>query len=252
MSAWTWAAASSRGTSHDKTGTRIQDAFSCWSPASSLPIVALISDGAGTASHGGEGASLVCRSLMTQARRHFSNSVELPSDADIEAWFDLTRDLIGAVAVRRSLELRDFAATSVCVFSTGSRTAIAHVGDGCAVLRETESGRWIAPSWPRHGEYAATTYFVTDAESLQLRITRPESAIEAFAVFSDGIERLALDFAALEPSHNFFDKMAAPIRASAGSGRDANLSRSLKAYLGSSTVNSRTDDDKSLVLAVFK
>lgn len=189
---------------------------------------------------------------MTQARRHFSNSVELPSDADIEAWFDVTRDLIAAVAMRRSLELRNFAATSVCVFSNGSHSVIAHVGDGCAVLREAISGRWIAPSWPQHGEYAATTYFVTDAESLQLRITRPETAIEAFAVFSDGIERLALDFAALEPSHKFFDKMAAPIRASAGRGRDANLSRSLKTYLGSPTVNSRTDDDKSLVLAVLK
>lgn len=252
MSAWTWAAARSRGTSHEKAGTRIQDAFSCWSPASSLPIVALISDGAGTASHGGEGACLVCRSLMTQARRHFSASAELPSDEDIATWFDTTRDLLGAVALRHSRELRDFAATSVSVISTGSQTVIAHIGDGCAVLRETDSGRWIAPSWPQQGEYAATTYFVTDADALQLRITRVESGVSAFAVFSDGIERLALDFAGQEPSQKFFDKISAPISASTNKGRDGNLSRSLKAYLGSSTVNNRTDDDKSLVVAVIK
>jgi Protein phosphatase 2C len=252
MSAWTWAAASSRGTSHDKTGARIQDAFSCWSPAALAPIVALISDGAGTAARGGEGASLVCRTLMTQARRHFSTSVELPSDEDIATWFDTTRDLLAAVALRHSQALKDFASTSVSVFSTGSRTVIAHVGDGCAVLREADSGRWIAPSWPQHGEYAATTYFVTDADVLQLRITRIESGVSAFAVFSDGIERLALDFSTQVPSQKFFDKISAPIGVSNCKGRDASLSRSLKAYLGSSAVNNRTDDDKSLVVAVLK
>lgn len=252
MSAWTWAAARSRGTSHEKAGTRIQDAFSCWSPASSLPIVALVSDGAGTASHGGEGASLVCRSLMTQARRHFSTSLDLPSDEDLAIWFDTTRDLLSAVALRHSRELRDFAATSVSLISTGSQTVIAHVGDGCAVLREANSGRWIAPSWPQHGEYAATTCFVTDAEAHQLRITRVQSGVSAFAVFSDGIERLALDFAAQEPSHKFFDKISAPVGISTNKGRDGNLSRSLKTYLGSPAVNARTDDDKSLVVAVIK
>jgi len=252
MLTWTWAAASSRGTSHEKTGTRLQDAFSCWSPASSSTIVALISDGAGTASHGRQGAALVCRSIMTQARRHFSKIAELPSDQDIAIWFDATRDLIGAVAQRHFLELRDFASTSVCVFSTGSQTVIAHVGDGCAVLCEADSDLWIAPSWPQHGEYAATTYFVTDADTLQLRITRRDTQVKAFAVFSDGIERLALDFASRQASQGFFEKICAPIRASTHIGRDGNLSRSLRAYLGSSTVNSRTDDDKSLVIAVIK
>ena len=189
---------------------------------------------------------------MTQARRHFASSIELPSDEVIATWYDATRDLIGAVAHRHALQFRDFAATSVCVFSTGSHTVIAHVGDGCAVLREAQSARWTAPSWPQHGEYAATTYFVTDADVLQLRVTRIESGVDAFAVFSDGIERLALDFAALEPSHKFFDKILSPISASTAMGRDGNLSRSLKIFLASPTVTSRTDDDKSLVVAVLK
>jgi len=187
---------------------------------------------------------------MTQARRHFTQSLELPSDAEIAAWFDSTRDLINAVALRRSLALRDFAATAVCVLSVGVNTVMAHVGDGCAVFREISSSRWIAPSWPHHGEYAATTYFVTDAESLQLRITRIDRAIDSFAVFSDGIERLALDFSVNAPSPRFFDKITAPVRAAPGSGRIRNLSLSLKEYLGSDAVNNRTDDDKSLVVAV--
>jgi hypothetical protein len=189
---------------------------------------------------------------MTQARRHIGVSGALPSETEIAAWFDATRDLIAAVAYRRSLQLRDFAATSICVLSTGLQTVIAHVGDGCAVLREVDSKRWIAPSWPRHGEYAATTYFVTDPDALRLQITPINLAIDSFAVFSDGIERLALDFATTEPSHRFFDKISAPVRAATGIGRDRELSNSLKEYLGSAAINSRTDDDKSLVVAVAK
>jgi hypothetical protein len=252
MSGWTWAAAACRGTSHDKTGTRLQDAFACCSPAPGQPIVAMISDGAGTAELGGQGASLVCRSLTVSARRYFLQTSELPSDGEIETWYDGTRDLISTVASRRGREFRDFAATSVCVLSTGTETIVAHVGDGCAVLREESSGVWIVPSWPQQGEFASTTFFVTDQDRLQLRITRYPTAINAIAVFSDGIERLALDFAARAPSQQFFNNICSPIVASEAHGRDGYLSRKLREYLGSDKVNARTDDDKSLVIAALK
>jgi|ERR1700723_675637 len=252
MTGWTWAAASCRGTSHDKTGTRLQDAFACCSPSSGIPVVAMVSDGAGTAELGGQGASLVCRSLTIRARQHFLNTLNLPSDEEITTWYDEIRDLIGAIALRRSRELRDFAATSVCVISTGTETVVAHVGDGCAVLRDDVLGAWIAPSWPHQGEFASTTYFVTDQDSLQLRISRYPAPIGAIAVFSDGIERLALNFATRAPSQQFFDGIISPVVASVARGRDRLLSRMLKEFLGSEKVNARTDDDKSLVIAVKK
>jgi hypothetical protein len=212
----------------------------------------MISDGAGSADLGGEGASLVCRSLMSNARAYLSANRVLPDDEEIRNWFDKTRDLLGAVASRHSREFKDFACTSVFVLSDINQTIVAHVGDGCAVLRDESSGQWIVPSWPYQGEYAATTHFVTDANELQLRIVRHTADISAFAVFSDGIERLALDFSTRQPSQRFFDKMAAPIAASQQLGRNAKLSLQLKEYLASPAVNARTDDDKSLVIAVRK
>jgi hypothetical protein len=212
----------------------------------------MVSDGAGTADLGGQGASLVCRSLTVRARQHFFRVAELPTDEEIAGWYDDTRDWIGAVALRRDRALRDFAATSVFVISTGAETVIAHVGDGCAVLRDEDLGIWVAPSWPHQGEFASTTFFVTDHEGLQLRISRHKSRISAIAVFSDGIERLALDFAARTPSQQFFDSITSPVIASESRGRDAQLSQQLKDYLGSKKINARTDDDKSLVIAVRK
>jgi len=159
--------------------------------------------------------------------------------------------LIAVVASRRGLPQREFAATLVCLVSSGAETVVAHVGDGCAAVKEVDTGRWVAPSWPDHGEYASTTYFVTDDE-LKLRVSRHEGDISAAAAFSDGLERLALDFSAVQPFDRFFDGIIAPVAASAILGRDATLSRQLKSYLSSSPVNERTDDDKTLVIAVKK
>jgi hypothetical protein len=69
------------------------------------------------------------------------------------------------------------------------------------------------------------------------------------AVLTDGLERIAIDFAARQPFHKFFDGMARPVFASTQKGRDRPLSASLKNYLEGDAVCARTDDDKTLVLA---
>ena len=48
----------------------------------------------------------------------------------------------------------------------------------------------------------------------------------------------------------FFANMIRAVEGSSTIGRDDSLSRSLAAYLDSPTINNRTDDDKTLVLAV--
>ena len=107
-------------------------------------------------------------------------------------------------------------------------------------------------SWPDQGEYAATTYFVTDDPHAKLRVSRTEFPIVAAAAFTDGIERLALDFTTREPHFPFFDGVFRPLDESPTVGRDMVLSGKLSAFLDSEAVNKRTNDDKTLVLAVLK
>ena len=247
---WKWAAASVRGTSHDRTGTRLQDAYACYAPSHSLaPFFTIVSDGAGSASFGGQGASLACRSVVVRARSFFARSQSLPSTSEIEDWVDGTRDLISAVATRRKIPTREFAATLVCAIAGPGELIVAHIGDGCVVAQDGSTGEWIAPSWPQHGEYASTTFFITDAAELRLRIMRVPMQVASLAIFSDGIERLVLDMAAMRPFGGFFDSVIRPILATPGVGRDPMLSAQLRAYLSSETVNARTDDDKTLILA---
>ena len=137
--------------------------------------------------------------------------------------------------------------------SDGYSSVFAHIGDGCAVVRERATGSWSAPTWPDHGEYASTTTFVTDQPAAKLRVSELPLGVDVIFLFSDGIERMVLDMAAKRPHEKFFAPMAQPAIASAVEhGKDGPLSRQLGAYLGSDQVNARTDDDKTLVIAALR
>jgi hypothetical protein len=245
---WTWATARCQGTSHIRDGTPCQDALRCIVVGQQNDVlVAVVSDGAGSASFGGRGSTIISRTISEHARAYFSTTDILPSDERVWSWVDIARDCIGRAAKASSSELREYAATLVGVLATASDAVIMHVGDGAAVLRI--DGSWGVPSWPASGEYASTTYFVTDEPAPQLRITRVAARADAVAVFSDGIERLALQFRERSAHTPFFEGMFKPLWASKEKGKDTRLSADLKRYLDGEAVNSRTDDDKSLILA---
>ena len=71
-------------------------------------------------------------------------------------------------------------------------------------------------------------------------------------MFTDGIERIALDFSNNTPYQPFFNRMIGPLLESQNFGKDQNLSKHLSNFLNSENVNSRTDDDKTLILAALK
>jgi hypothetical protein len=192
----------------------------------------------------------VCRALTISTRQYFATADALPSDELLETWLDNLRQQISSVAARRNLAPRDFAATLILFISSGLESVVMHIGDGCAVLKDEDTNTWVAPSWPYHGEYASMTAFVTDEPQPNGIIVRYPKPISAVSVFSDGLERLALDLKARQPFTPFFDSVMAPVVDSALIGKDGELSGKLHSFLDSDGVNSRSDDDKTLVLAV--
>ena len=252
MARWSWAAASRRGTAHERCGEPRQDAFRVVAPDGGRDILAAIAcDGAGSAARGGAGAAIVARTLASCARTWLSATGRLPGEDAATCWMLLARERIAVEAAWRSFDPRDFATTAVLAVSDGASTITAHVGDGAVAARDATSGRWIALSWPEQGEYASTTRFLTDDGRLSLRIARCDDPIDRLAVMTDGLERLALDFRTGAPHAAFLDPMAAPLAVRAVGGRDGDLSRALRSYLAGERVNARTDDDKTLVLAAL-
>lgn len=252
---WCYAAASVVGLSHIRAGTRLQDAKNCFVVSSAggrRVLFAVVADGAGSAKFGGQGASIVCRTLTSQARGALLGAKELPDDETIWTWLDIARDRIQVAAEKRELTPRDFAATLVLVMVSPEAIVTAHVGDGAVVVRNKDNALWSVLSEPQHGEYASTTYFVTDDPQPALRIGRYPNQFNAIAAFSDGIENLVLDSMTGAASAAFFTPMAKPLDGSATIGRDCALSRSLASFLASDRLNERTDDDKTLIIAVLK
>ena len=250
--------ASRRGTAHVRRGEPRQDARKV-RHGSDGALIVVVSDGAGSARHGGTGAALAARAVARAAEGALhGRAFESLCEEDLQDWVDAARDTIGRGAERRTdagapTTLRDFATTLLLAVSDGHRTWTAHVGDGAIVGRGAESGDWAVLSWPATGDYAGTTYFLTDEPAPALRVAHHETPISGLALLSDGLERLVLDFAAQTAHGPFFERMARPldVRASQNQkGPSRDLSTALGAYLDSENVCRRSDDDKTLVVAV--
>ena len=242
---WRWAAASEVGTSHIRNGDRLQDAYAV-SVMRGDCVFAVVSDGAGSAEFGAFGAWLVCRRMKVLFRDWFRDNSSLPSDEMLSDWIDEVRDRIAAIAEKRDSTPRQFASTLAAVVSTPDETLTLHIGDSAVVGRRAED--WDVLCWPENGEYASTTYFVTDDPEPRLNIARNAREYDAFALFSDGIGDLALSHHDQTASPQFFKPMLRPVDTAPGTGRLPELSAKLGTYLAGQAICERTDDDKTLIL----
>lgn len=243
--AWRWASASVIGTSHIHNGDRLQDAYAI-SELGTGCIFAVVSDGAGSAKFGAFGAWLTCRFLSVRLREWMQDNPELPSDQGLADWVDELRDRISAIATRRGTVPRQFAATLAAIIVAKDEAVTLHIGDSAVVGRK--GGEWDVLCWPENGEYASSTYFVTDDPEPRLNITRHQREHDAFALFSDGVGDLALSHLEQAAHPRFFNPMLRPIDAAPGEGRLVELSAKLATYLAGPSVCERTDDDKTLIL----
>lgn len=218
---------------------------------SSGPVfIAVVSDGAGSAEHSSIGSKIVCREFLNFARS-FLGSGRQPIDlveTDVLDCLDAIRDHIEVQASAFASHPRAFAATLVGCIVHSNSSAFIHVGDGAAVYRIENESDWKVASWPSQGEYASTTHFVTDYPEPRFSLEIVENLVDTVALFTDGLERLALDFAKREAFPNFFKGMFSSL-SNKNSGHDRKLSAQLKDFLDSPSVCERTDDDKTLILA---
>jgi hypothetical protein len=242
----TWAviADSVAGTSHERRGVPCQDAFRfvTFGPANDWLLVA-VADGAGSATHAEAGATLACDALARRA-------AELPAETLLgrDALLSLIAEVRGelvAAAARFGVPPRELACTALVAVAGPAGAAFAQVGDGAIVLGT--GGDYRVAIWPEASEYANETDFLTDdrfADRFRFVATGP---IDELAVLTDGLQRLALDYATKSPHAPFFTPLFARLRAEPD---PEALFAPLRDFLGSPRVNARTDDDKTLVLAV--
>lgn len=250
---WRTAFGSSIGTSHQKNGTPCQDTGGCRvvrAANGTEVLVAAVSDGAGTAKRSDIGSALVVESFLERFAGAGASSPDLKAiDRDfVDEWFDDVRDAIGALAAQDGAEPNDYACTLLGAVVGPNAAAYIQIGDGAIVVSTAEASGYSWIFWPQHGEYANSTYFITQDGAERVLQFDVQPAMDEIALFSDGIERLVLDMAARTVHGPAFRPIFEWL---AGTEPDHSGAPSpgLVAYLGSDHVNRRTDDDKTLVMA---
>lgn len=244
--AWRVVGASVEGSRHRADGRPCQDAHA----VRSLPcgaVVVAVADGAGSAPRADTGAQIAA---LTAADT-MAAAIEPRLPAGKRAWRQLlagtlvaARIAVDGTARNGGTAVTDLASTLTVVVITDAVVATAQVGDGTVVVATDGCLTTIGDT--ERSEYLNETTFLTSAAwaaCARLEVISSEN-VRGVAVFSDGLERLALDMARRVPHAPFFTPLyqfAADEHANPGD---------LAAFLASDRVCAHTDDDKTLVLAV--
>jgi Protein phosphatase 2C len=237
---WKLVYGSVRGTSHAVSGQPCQDF--CAGNLVGSTVAAACSDGAGSAELSHLGSKAVVERFMEVA----GPSESAPGRAALEAWVDAAREGVLEEAVTQGAIPRQLACTLLVAIVGNGWAAFAQIGDGVIVFNG-DAGYELA-FWPDNGEYANTTRFLTDDDYRKhLRIEIVTRQVSELAVMTDGLQMLALDFKGARVHDPFFEPLFRTVR---NNPNEEALRTSLLEFMDSKRVNERTDDDKTLLLAV--
>ncbi len=254
---WRYAHASVVGRSHIASATPCQDASACeiLNLAGASTLFCIVSDGAGSAPLSQIGARFACEVILDEARAALAGGggVGAIDQEFAHASLDRFQHALARVARRAGRPVRDFACTLLYAAVDEQRCAFAQVGDGAIVVSPAAAAgaprafEWVF--WPQQGEYVNQTNFAHDPRAHDvLQFEAREQRLEELAVFSDGLQGLVLDVRQRVAHARFFEPMFVAMRW-AEAGRSEGLCGSLRRFLASPTIETRTDDDKSLILA---
>jgi len=261
--AWRVLAASLAGTSHIATGLPCQDAHG-WRELPGGLLIAAVADGAGSASRSDEGAAIAVEAALDElTARLIAGDVDCgpepgqgpDPDLDLDqassavalrAAFAAAREALLARAAAEGFPARDLACTLALAVVDAQALTAAQVGDG-AVLARHADGTWQSLLEPQKGEYANEVLLLIAPEALQRMSLAQVPAPEAMVLSTDGLIRLMLRLPGGEPHPAFLDPLVAFARQAADL---AAARRGLRSFLGSERVCGRTDDDKTLLIAL--
>jgi hypothetical protein len=211
-------------------------------------ILACVADGAGSAQFGDVGSTIACGTFIESAASYYALNGRFDGlcAADVLAWCEDARERIQKEATNRDCPTRELATTLCAAIVTPSCSCFFQIGDGAIILGS--AGAYGVVFWPQSGEYANSTNFLTSDEYRKRLefVTTTTSRFSDMALLTDGLERLALRFDNHTPFVPFFDPL---FRALRNAEDVVGLNDGLRRFLQSDPVQSRSDDDKTLILA---
>lgn len=250
---WRYLSASVIGSSHQRVGGVCQDSNICTVIPNAMDgevLISVVADGAGSASQSATGAAMAC-SLINDAAARFVTDARISdlAQATVEEWIQGFQKAVDEKASTEGSTSREYACTLLTSIVGPEEAVFFQVGDGSIVVADSEELNHCHVFWPQHGEYENMTFFATETGfATNLNFENVRRNVVELAMFSDGLQRLALDFVKTAPYEPFFRGLFPSVRAMTVDD-GGKLNQSLVDFLDSPRVNERTDDDKTLILA---
>jgi hypothetical protein len=249
---WKFATSTVTGKAHTDRGEAGQDYHKAGtvSLAGCEFFIGISADGAGSTTDGGRGAEIACETTYASILATLRESGGVPqiTDLDIRGWITASRTAIDAEARGQNKRTRDFACTILCSIAGDNGAVFFQIGDGAIVTGSGQDYETIF--WPEQGEYANTTYFVTEEQYLDnLHIRHAPAPPREIAIFTDGLQNLVLSFAQKKAHDGFFRPLFGAMERFPEN-PFSDFSGILQSFLCRDEINERSDDDKTLILAV--
>lgn len=246
---WRVIGTSVQGVSHRRAGQPCQDAHH-WQEMGEGILVIAVADGAGSASCAEIGSALAAHAAVGAAVARLQTA--LP--ASEAGWHGLMREVFQAArlevvvqAAEYEMSTLDLATTLLLAVATPGWLAAGQVGDGAVVARLAD-GNFRAVTRPCPQEYINETTFLTSPTFLDhIQIAAHAGPITGLALFTDGLQMLALKMPQGMPHAAFFSPL---LRLVTMVSETELATTQLQGFLESRRVMERADDDLTLVLAV--
>ena len=211
-------------------------------------LVGFVSDGAGSAKHAAEASATAVRIGVELVLEMIAINVMINQRAALviaESIFDNLKKQAEELGVPAN----EFSCTLLGFVIFPNKACFLQIGDG-AIIRNDGTGHFTWLWWPQNGEYQNTTAFLIDDPNFaNLKVRVIEERINEVAVFSDGLQMLALNNETETVHQPFFKDLFKWLRVATEDKHIAILDKKLEEYLSGDIINNRTDDDKTLLLA---
>ncbi len=239
------------GTSHVQSGKGCEDAI-CYQVLHTLAgdevMAGFVSDGAGSATYAAMAAQLTVHKCTTQVARWVAEGTVI-DEPQLYELAEQVYDHLNKLAKEHSVPANEFSCTLLGFILLPDRACFMQVGDG-AIVRNDGTGHYMPVWWPHNGEYQNTTAFVVDDAQLgNLNIMILHETVNEVAVFTDGLQMLALSNETESVHQPFFAELFKWLRKASIDEHVDILNNKLTEYLAGNAINNRTDDDKTLLLA---
>ena len=198
------ASASLAGQRHLADGQVNQDSLYYELMPEGQGLIAAVSDGAGSASRAKDGSRLAARTAVKETKRIILEESEAPAFAVRRGLFCARQAIAQHVQIVPSHPIEDYHCTLVLIAWIGDLICGIQVGDGAAIVGTSEGYKMLTV--PRQGEFANETYFITEPHYLQTMFENEATNVDSVALFTDGIQKLAIDFKQKRANQEFMEQ----------------------------------------------